>query len=220
MTTTPTEFTGRTKLLVTTGWHEGSKKIEVLDLSNPTNVCQPSVLDDYPIDLVKSSVGCLVNHITLICGGSYTKPDTVRLDDCFAITGDAVEANVSLSESRYNAASVVLNGDTLWVTGGLIGSIIVQSTEFVQLNGTKPGPDLPQGVSYHSLVSLNDTTVLLIGGYLADKTYSKATFYYNTDNQTWTEGPSLITERSIHLCALFKTPLHGYTDCDCHWWLQ
>jgi hypothetical protein len=101
----------------------------------------------------------LLNNIALICGGSYFHPDTVR-QDCFAITANAVEANVSLTQSRSTGASVVLNGDTLWVTGGLIGSTdaySTKSTKFVQLTGTKPGPDLPLSVYYHCLVSLRMT---------------------------------------------------------------
>jgi hypothetical protein len=101
----------------------------------------------------------------------------------------------------------------LWITGGTLqGGVITKSTEFVQLTGTRPGPDMPLEVYDHCLVSLNDTTVFLIGGVLSDYTSSKATFYYNTDHQTWTEGPSMYTARDEHSCALFKSPLHGYTD--------
>jgi hypothetical protein len=37
--------TGPTKVLVTTGWDEGSKTIEVIDLDDPTNVCLPSSIE-------------------------------------------------------------------------------------------------------------------------------------------------------------------------------
>jgi hypothetical protein len=47
-----------------------------------------------------------------------------------------------------------------------------------------PGPDLPLELEHHCLVTLNDTTVLLIGGEPADLSHSKATFYCNTEHQT------------------------------------
>jgi hypothetical protein len=41
-------FTGLTKVLVTAGVNLGSNKIEVIDLADPTNVCDTSVLEIYP----------------------------------------------------------------------------------------------------------------------------------------------------------------------------
>jgi hypothetical protein len=122
-----------------------------------------------------------------------------------------------LTQPRYSAASFVWNSTTLWLTGGsttsgLDGPVKTKSTEFVQLTGTTPGPDLPLEVSSHCVVSLNDTTLLLIGGARLDWTESKATFFYNTDHKTWTDGPSLTIGRSSHSCALFKSPQHGHTD--------
>jgi hypothetical protein len=45
-------FQGLTKVLVTTGFYDGSNKIEVIDLANSANECQPSVSVDYPYNLV------------------------------------------------------------------------------------------------------------------------------------------------------------------------
>jgi hypothetical protein len=207
-----------TKVMVTTGYDEGTKKIEVFDLLDPSNVCQPLIVEDYPLDNVYgASGGLLDNNIALICGGEMNQHPYPILDDCFAFTDNTVEANLKLAQPRFDAASVVLNGTTLWLTGGVIldEEILTNSTEFVETTGTRPGPDLPLEVRGHCLVSLNDTTVLLIGGVLprtSQTTKSKATFYYSTDHMTWTEGPSLKTGRSDFSCALFKSPQHGYTD--------
>jgi hypothetical protein len=198
---------------MTTGYDVGSKKMEIIDLSDPTNVCQPSFLADYPFDRVEgASGGLLTNNNALICGGW---DNTERLDDCFAINENGIKKPTRLTKPRSYAASVVWNSTTLWMTGGYLdGFVRTKSTEFVQLTGTSPGPDLPLVVAFHCLVSLNDTTALLIGGQLADRTRtsSKATFFYNTDHKTWTDGPSLILGRSSHSCALFKSPHHGHTD--------
>jgi hypothetical protein len=204
-------FTGLTKVLVTTGSAIGSKKMEIMDLEDPTNVCQPSsFLADYPIDRVRAvSGGLLTNNNALICGG---EGGSKRLDDCFSINHNGIKNGSSLSQPRSYAASVVWNSTTLWLTGGIIGNVRTKSTEFVQLTGTTPGPDLPLEVANHCLVSLNDTTLLLIGGYLQNRTRSKASIYYNTDHMTWTDGPSLTIGRTGHSCALFKSPQHGHTD--------
>jgi hypothetical protein len=207
-------FTGPlTKVLVTTGRWEGSKKIEIIDLDDPTNVCQPSFLADYPFDEVYgTSGGLLTNNNALICGG-WDNDGSERLDDCFAINENGIKNGSRLSQPRSGAASVVWNSTTLWLTGGWLDTGgRTKSTEFVQLTGSTPGPDLPLEVAYHCLVSLNDTTILLIGGRLLDGTRSNATYYYNTDHKTWTDGPSLTIGRSVHSCALFKSPQHGHTD--------
>jgi hypothetical protein len=152
---------------VTAGADIGSKKMEIIDLNDPSKVCQPSGLDDYPIDEVGgASGGLLNNNIALICGG-YDYNTEKTIDDCFAITDHSVEANVKLIQARTGAASVVLNGNTLWLTGGAWYNdteIITKSTEFVKLTGTTPGPDLPLDVLGHCLVPLNDKTVLLRNG--------------------------------------------------------
>jgi hypothetical protein len=161
-------FTGLTKVLVTTGFDVGSKKIEIIDMADHTNVFQPSFSDDYIFDEVAgASGGLLTNNNALICGGFGTE----ILNDCFSINEKGIKPRANLTLPRAYAGSVVINSTTLWLTGGkLAGSGITNSTEFVQLTATAPGPELPLEVAYHCLVSLNDTTVLLIGGELPGKT--------------------------------------------------
>jgi hypothetical protein len=209
-------FTGpMTKVLVTTGGDVGSKKNEIVDINNPTNVCVPKFWADYPLDQVQGASGGLLtnNNALLICGGEGSR----LLDDCFSIginsNPHGIKKTATLTQPRGYASSVVLNSTSLWLTGGRLGSGYTKSTEFVQLTGTSPGPDLPLEVAGHCLVSLNDTTLILIGGNLQSGTNSKATWFYNTDHKTWTDGPSLtIARHAHHSCALFKSPQHGHTD--------
>jgi hypothetical protein len=208
-------FTGMTKILVVNGMDVGSQKMEIVDLSDPTNVCQPSFLDEYPIyRVIEASGGLLTNNNVLICGGKSFIEETM-LDDCFSINAKngLTTTTAKLSQPRTSSASVVLNSTALWLTGGwLIDTGRTKSTEFVQLTGTTPGPDLPLKVADHCLVSLNDTTTLLIGGKVSNGTFSKATFYYNFEDKIWTDGPSLTIGRSFHSCELFKSPQYGHTD--------
>jgi hypothetical protein len=81
-------FTGPlTKVLVTNGNTEGSKKLEIIDLEDPTNVCQPSFLADYPFDVQGASGGLLTNNNALICGGLVHFESH---DDCFAINDNGI----------------------------------------------------------------------------------------------------------------------------------
>jgi hypothetical protein len=65
-------------------------------------------------------------------------------------------------------------------------------------------------VAGHCLVAYDDGTVLMIGGMLPNQNAeTRKTFFY--DNK-WSPGPELITERSEHSCALFKSAKHGNTE--------
>jgi hypothetical protein len=50
-------FTGMTKVLVATGQDRDSSVMEIIDLTDPSNVCQPLVPDNYPIDTVSGASG-------------------------------------------------------------------------------------------------------------------------------------------------------------------
>jgi hypothetical protein len=191
-------------LLITNGVDFGSSKSEFIDLANPLNRCQ-SVLADYPIDQVGGSFGGLLNdNIPLICGGYRYSGYGKRHDDCFDI-GRTAEIQLKLSEPRSYGASVVLDGQTLWITGGeLNNSSATKTTEYVDLNGTRPGPDLPLELQRHCLVAINATSVLLIGGYTIAGQFSKETYFYSIEDQVWTAGPPLMTGRYFHSCALFN----------------
>jgi hypothetical protein len=155
------------KLLVTTGYNVGSKKTEVFDLMNTTKSCKP--LADYPLDTVQLAAGGLLNNsIPLICGG---RGPTVNLDDCFVAgkLSSSKSPPVKLSQWRVRAAGSVFNGSTLWLTGGYIASNHYstpesKSTEFIDMNGSRPGPDLPMPLRMHCVVSVNETTAIVIGG--------------------------------------------------------
>jgi hypothetical protein len=71
----------------------------------------------------------------------------------------------------------------------------LNSTEILTENGWKNLlPPLPVTIYYHCSVLLNSSTVLLIGG-LQSGSYSTKTYLFNTGNNGWTEGPSLIAPR-------------------------
>jgi hypothetical protein len=67
-------------------------------------------------------------------------------------------------------------------------------------------PELPVTIFDTCSVLLNSTTVMVIGG-IQNGATSRNTFLFNTKvgEESWTEGPTLLTERSVHSCARIRS---------------
>ena len=132
-----------TKLLVTTGYpYENGSHSEMINLANPNVTC--SSPPNYPIKVERAFSG-LINlfgtlhnfTLPLICGGmyrNYSNSDYYEgQTDCYILGDDKIVAQ--LLQPRSAGASVVLNNNVLWITGGLVKSMhYTKTTEFVQLN--------------------------------------------------------------------------------------
>ena len=66
-----------------------------------------------------------------------------------------------------------------------------------------PIPTLLKG---HCAVFLNDSTLMVIGGYKYPLSYATA-YFFDLDGDSWRSGPSMTVHRSYHTCNLI-------TDCD------
>ena len=105
--------------------------------------------------------------------------------------------HVNMTLGRMFAASIVV-GNRLWVLGGFGKFAAATSSEYVSIiDGIHPerGPDLPIPLFHHTVVSINETTAMLIGGYNMDVSYKTYYFYYL--NNDWTQGPDLDKSGSI-----------------------
>ena len=132
-----------TKLLVTTGYpYENGSHSEMINLANPNVTCSPP--PNYTIKVERAFSG-LINlfgtlhnfTLPLICGGmyrNYSNSDYYEgQTDCYILGDDKIVAQ--LLQPRSAGASVVLNNNVLWITGGLVKSMhYTKTTEFVQLN--------------------------------------------------------------------------------------
>jgi hypothetical protein len=77
------------------------------------------------------------------------------------------------------------------------GNVTVYSAK-----GWKPFiPSMPTGLSFHCMVKLNATTVLVAGGVFPNFTASTVTYIYNDVYKTWFSGPKLNQARQSHKCG-------------------
>jgi hypothetical protein len=64
-------------------------------------------------------------------------------------------------------------------------------------------PTLPVIINGHCLVTVNSTTVMVIGGWQNGQ-YSGKTFYFTFGEESWTEGPELKNTRRSHSCGKIR----------------
>ena len=150
---------------------------------------------NFPID-GSSVTGGLIGDTVVICGG-------YNIDECYSLTSKKATLVTHMSVGRLYTASVVLNDNTLWVTGGYnSASEILASTEYVTLTETIIGPDLPMAIAHHAMVAINSTCSMVIGGHDEEDEYSASTFYYDRNEGEWITGPSLIQKRYRHAAGI------------------
>ena len=105
-----------------------------------------------------------------------------------------------MSKKRGFAASLITNENNLWVTGGRsVYNDIFSSTEYILENGESiKGPNLPIGLAAHTVVGINSTFSMFVGGFISGVTSTDFTYYYDNYNQVWFDGPKLKFPRSFH----------------------
>jgi hypothetical protein len=64
-------------------------------------------------------------------------------------------------------------------------------------------PSLPFTIRAHCMVTVNSTTVMVIGGYQNGQ-HSGKTFYVTFGEESWTEGPELKNRRVYHSCGKIR----------------
>ena len=115
---------------------------------------------DYPIE-AHGATGGLVGDTVIICGGIDS--DWNYVDECYSLTTEKVMLVTHMSVPRRGAVSIVINDNALWVTGGYYYEVLATS-EYVTMSKTMPGPDLPIALESHTMVAINKTCSMIIGG--------------------------------------------------------
>ena len=190
-----------TKLFITTGINSLMTSFvsqsEVLELtSNEGSQCSRW------IDMnLKGATGGLLDK-PLICGGISL--ENITSDWCYSIVYRDLRNVTKMLAKRAFAASIVLNGDTLWISGGCDGNngLIHASSEFIHLDNTILGPELPRPSYRHAMVRIASDLTMVIGGLSSNETNgSNRTYYFDHNAQTWIDGPILLIERHAHAAS-------------------
>jgi hypothetical protein len=152
------------------------------------------------------ATGGLIGDTVIICGGVNR---LVMLDECYSLTSEKATLVTHMSVGRGYAASIVINDNSLWVTGGYTDGFSngdSASTEYVTMTGTILGPDLPMTLYSHAMVAINSTCSMVIGGYSYDNYdnngYSASTLFYDHKKGEWITGPSLMQARRSHAAGI------------------
>ena len=191
-----------TKFLITTGGNDARiRNSELLHLSLKSDEqCFDWV--DFPHDLT-GATGGFIENTALVCGGY--NDDLVMLDDCYSLNSESTTMSVKMSVKRCDAASIVLNETVLWVSGGDGSSIYYPegtSTEYVKLEGTRPGPPLPIPLAGHAKIGINHTHSIIIGGRTDGFSGIENTFFFDHIYNSWSEGPMMLYQRHHHAAGM------------------
>ena len=198
-------FISVSKFLITTGSHE----TEIIDLS-VTNDYQCFRWSDRPYN-VRGAVGGLIDNTPLVCGGEFKDFEGKyhTLGECHSLSRQKSTLITNMSYKTKFAASIVLNGTTLWITGGIAGGFdgyiddeTLAFTEYITLQGADIGPEMPQPLSHHVILGLNSTFSMITGGRSFDYDLSGLTFFFDHGLQEWTNGPNMIEARFDHAAGI------------------
>ena len=152
--------------------------------------------------MLEGGCGGLLNGVPVTCGGQYY--DGYESYNCFRFDRNGSSLLTKMTRAFHYAASTVLDRDTLWMTGGYTTvSFLRDTTEFVKLDGTSvPGPRLPFETFGHCMVKVNESLVVMIGGWNND---DGSVFLFDpTSDFKMTQGPKLKTPRYLLSCGLIE----------------
>ena len=190
-----------TKLLITSGVNSVMtsyvSQSEVLELTSNNGSQCPNWIDMN----FKGSTGGLLDK-PLICGGIFL--DNSTSDWCFSIINQDSKNVTKMLVKRAFATSIVLNEDTLWISGGFDedNGLIHASSEFIHLDNTILGPELPRPSHRHAMVMIASDLTMVVGGLSSNGTNgSNRTYYFDHNAQTWTDGPILLIGRHAHAAS-------------------
>ena len=100
-----------------------SSKSEVIDLSDPENVCES--LPNYPLGMASGFGGLVDGNTPLLCSGySPSQNENYVHDECFIFSEGEWKLIGKVNSGRWYGGSLVLDNSKLWLTGAVY--ILVQ----------------------------------------------------------------------------------------------
>ncbi len=135
----------------------------------------------------------------ILCGG---KQNDAGSNKCYSLENNEWVSSASMNSIRVRAAAGQLQDGKILVTGGEDASgSYLNSAEMLTEEGWESNiPSLPVTIGAHCMVTVNSTTVMVIGGYQNEQRSGK-TFYFTVGEESWTVGPELKNKRTDHNCG-------------------
>ncbi len=112
-------------------------------------------------------------------------------------------SSVSMNYIRELTAAAQLHGGKLLVTGGINGLALNSAEMFTEKGWESKIPSLPVSIRDHCMVTVNSTTVMVIGGYQNEQNSGK-TFYFTFGEESWTNGPELKHKKNAFSCGKIR----------------
>ncbi len=189
---------GFPKLLICGGYHPSTDTCEVINLASSASNCKNP--PNLPATVYRAIGGLGFKGNPIICGG---RQNDVGSNKCYSLENNEWVSSASMKSVRVYAASAQLQDGKLLVTGGEDGSDL-NSAEMLTEEGWKSNmPSLPVTIYSHCMVTVNSTTVMVIGG-IQNGQDSGKTFYFTFGEESWTEGPELKNKRFDHSCGKIR----------------
>ncbi len=191
-------FKALSKLLICGGDDTGT--CEVINLASSASTCKNP--PNFPAK-VRLAIGGLRFKVNpMLCGGVQ---NNAKSNKCYSLENNNWVSSASMNSVRVYAAAAQLPDGKLLVTGGYDGSdSYLSSAEMLTEEGWESNiPSLLVTIYAHCMVTVNSTTVMVIGG-IQNVHYSGKTFYFTFGEESWTEGPELKIKRYGHSCGKIR----------------
>jgi hypothetical protein len=193
-------FKGSSKLLIC-GGYPNTDTCQVINLASSALTCKNPPNLTATVYAAIGGLGFKGNPI--LCGGEQ---NNVGSNKCYSLENNEWISSASMKSVRISAAAAQLQDGKILVTGGRDGSYSdLNSAEMLTEEGWESNiPSLPVNIYGHCMVTVNSTTVMVIGGKQTGQDYSGKTFYYTFGEESWTEGPELKNKRDDHSCGKIR----------------
>ncbi len=192
-------FKGSSKLLICGGYNPYTDTCEVINLESSASTCKNP--PNFPATVYRAIGGLGFKGNPILCGGFQ---NGTKSNKCFSLENNVWVSSASMNSVRAAAAAAQLKDGNLLVTGGYDGSSL-NSAEMLTEEGWESNiPSLPVTIYAHCMVTVNSTTVMVIGGIDTFGEYSGQTFYFTFGEKSWTEGPKLKNKRIWLSCGKIR----------------
>jgi hypothetical protein len=192
-------FKAFSKLLICGGYSPYTDTCEVINLASSASTC--SNPPNLPATVYQAIGGLGFKGKPILCGGYQNGAVSNK---CYSLENSQWVSSASMNSVRAYAAAAQLQDGKLLETRGYDATVLLNSAEISTEEGWESNvPSLPVNIYTHCMVTVNSTTVMVIGGRQNGQTSGK-TFFFTFGEESWTEGTELKNKREGHSCGKIR----------------